>query len=80
MLGLRWWQVQISQILDLLAFNMHLSMSGAVEDFVFPKNLNTSQRKAKKKIKISEQENLVDARAMAPTVVKNSPKHKTVTL
>ena len=55
-------------------------MSGAVEDFVFPKNLNTSQSKAKKKIEISEQENLVDARAMAPTVVKNSPKHKTVTL
>ena len=74
MLGLRWWQVQISQILDLLAFNMHLSMSGAVEDFVFSKNSNTSQNKAKKKIEISEQEYLVDARAMAPTVVKNSPK------
>jgi len=45
-------------------------MSGAVADFVFPKNVNTSQDKVKKKIEISEQENLVDARAMAPTVVK----------
>lgn len=63
-------EVQISQILDLLAFNMHFFVSGAVEDFVFPKNVNTSQDKVKKKIEISEQENLVDARAMAPTVVK----------